>query len=97
MNTKLDLCALLLLARDFSHTVRSLAFTTAAAILVAVLTIAAATGQSRDSNADLVVVHPADPGAALDNPGMGWVFHYYDNSIQRYGSRPLTPSMTFPA
>ncbi|KPK62313.1 MAG: hypothetical protein AMK73_06290 [Planctomycetes bacterium SM23_32] len=30
---------------------------------------------------------PADAGAALCNPGMGWVLHYYDNSLDRYGSR----------
>jgi hypothetical protein len=66
---------------------RSRAFMTASAILVAVLTIAALRAQSRNPTADRVVVQPADPGTALDNPGMGWVFHYYDNSIQRYGSR----------
>ena len=60
---------------------------TASAILVAVLTIAASPTQSRNPTADRVVVQPVDPGTALDNPGMGWVFHYYDNSIQRYGSR----------
>ena len=28
-----------------------------------------------------------DNGAELANPGMGWVLHYYDNSLQNYGSR----------
>ena len=32
-----------------------------------------------------VVVVPEDNGAALINPGMGWVMHYYDNS-ERYGT-----------
>jgi hypothetical protein len=32
-----------------------------------------------------VTVQPRDSGAALVNPGMGWVFHHYDNNIQRYG------------
>ncbi len=39
------------------------------------------------------VVRPKDTGAALVNPGMGWVFHHYDNDIVRYGSR-LEPSDT---
>jgi hypothetical protein len=34
-----------------------------------------------------VVVHPADNGEALLNPGMGWVLHYYDNSLSVYGTR----------
>jgi len=33
------------------------------------------------------VVRPKDNGAALVNPGMGWVFHHYDNDIVRYGNR----------
>lgn len=40
-----------------------------------------------------IVVRPKDTGAALENPGMGWVFHYYDNIPQNYGSR-LSPSDT---
>jgi len=39
------------------------------------------------------VVRPADTGEALANPGMGWVFHYYDNVPAHYGSR-LAPSDT---
>ena len=42
---------------------------------------------------DRVVVKPVDTGAALVNPGMGWVFHHYDNGIQRYGI-DLEPSDT---
>lgn len=38
-------------------------------------------------------VRPQDTGAALTNPGMGWVFHYYDNVPRNYGSR-LEPSDT---
>lgn len=30
------------------------------------------------------VVQPEDTGAALINPGMGWMFHHYDNNITRY-------------
>ncbi|HOQ46370.1 MAG TPA: DUF4832 domain-containing protein [Bryobacteraceae bacterium] len=33
------------------------------------------------------VVRPVDNGAALVNPGMGWVLHHYDNDIVRYGSK----------
>ncbi len=36
-------------------------------------------------------VHPEDTGEALENPGMGWVFHHFDNSIRQYGP-PLGPS-----
>jgi len=39
------------------------------------------------------VVRPPDTGAALENPGLGWVFHYYDNRPQNYGSR-LSPADT---
>ena len=36
-------------------------------------------------------VTPADTGAACQNPGMGWVCHFYDNSPRKYGER-LEPS-----
>ena len=42
---------------------------------------------------EAAVVRPADNGAALVNPGMGWVFHYYDNIPAHYGSK-LAPSDT---
>jgi hypothetical protein len=38
-------------------------------------------------------VHPADTGAVLGNPGMGWVLHFYDNVPRNYGSK-LAPSDT---
>ncbi|MCX6628857.1 MAG: DUF4832 domain-containing protein [Candidatus Solibacter sp.] len=46
-----------------------------------------------------IVVHPNDTGAALVNPGMGWVFHHYDNDIVRYGSKlePWDTVDEFPA
>jgi len=37
--------------------------------------------------ADRTVVRPKDTGAALINPGMGWVLHHYDNSLTAYGSK----------
>lgn len=40
-----------------------------------------------------VVVKPADNGAALVNPDMGWTMHFYSNIIKNYGSR-LEPSDT---
>ncbi len=45
------------------------------------------------------VVSPKDSGAPLVNPGMGWVFHHYDNDIVRYGSRlePWDTVDEFPA
>src|SRR5512137_2397146 len=42
---------------------------------------------------EVTAVRPADNGAALANPGMGWVFHYYDNVPSHYGSK-LVPSDT---
>ncbi len=39
------------------------------------------------------VVRLQDSGAALVNPGMGWMFHHYDNDIQRY-TVDLAPSDT---
>ena len=42
---------------------------------------------------ETATVRPADNGAALANPGMGWVFHYYDNVPAHYGSK-LAPSDT---
>jgi Domain of unknown function (DUF4832)/Beta-galactosidase len=46
-----------------------------------------------DAPAKRVVVRPADTGAALVNPGMGWTLHYYSNMIENYGSK-LEPSDT---
>ncbi len=36
---------------------------------------------------DLQTVTFQDNGEELTNPGMGFVFHFYDNNIQAYGSR----------
>ncbi|MGB2809502.1 MAG: hypothetical protein WBC22_17300, partial [Sedimentisphaerales bacterium] len=33
------------------------------------------------------VVHPKDTGVGLENPGMGWGFHYYSNIPTNYGSK----------
>ena len=38
-----------------------------------------------------VEVSPSDSGVPLENPGMGWVFHHYDNGITGYGA-PLGDS-----
>lgn len=40
-----------------------------------------------------VVIQPQDTGEALENPGMGWVLHFYDNVPENYGSK-LAPSDT---
>ena len=61
------------------------------ATLVLVMAMAAS-GQGFDEGQG-IVVRPRDTGAALVNPGMGWVFHYYDNFPPNYGSR-LEPSDT---
>ncbi len=46
-----------------------------------------------EAPAHRIIVRPADTGAALVNPGMGWTLHYYSNLIENYGSR-LEPSDT---
>jgi hypothetical protein len=46
-------------------------------------------------SAERTVVHPNDTGAALINPGMGLVFHHYDNNIKTY-TVDLDPSDTVP-
>ena len=45
------------------------------------------------------VVRPADTGALPANPGMGWVFHHYDNGLRSYGARlePWDTVDDFPA
>lgn len=67
---------------------------TVAVVLLAVLS-SLPTGAQQAAR---TVVHPADDGRALVNPGMGWVLHHYDNSLDRYGSRlePADPLDDFP-
>ncbi|MHB1036847.1 MAG: DUF4832 domain-containing protein [Pirellulales bacterium] len=55
--------------------------------------ICLATFASAAAEEPRTVVRPADTGAALVNPGMGWVLHYYDNLPANYGSK-LAPSDT---
>jgi hypothetical protein len=56
-----------------------------------ILTAATATGAL--AGAQITVVRPPDTGAALVNPGMGWVLHHYDNIAFNYGGK-LEPSDT---
>ncbi len=42
---------------------------------------------------DWETVHLSDNGATLNNPGVGWVLHFYDNVPENYGSK-LEPSDT---
>jgi len=46
---------------------------------------------SVQAHPDRTVVRPADTGAGLENPSMGWVCHHFDNSIRQYGP-PLGPT-----
>lgn len=46
-----------------------------------------------ESESERMVARPADTGAALVNPGMGWTLHFYSNLIENYGSK-LEPSDT---
>lgn len=39
------------------------------------------------------IFRPTDDGRALRNPGMGWVFFHYDNSLEKYG-REMSPGDT---
>ncbi len=47
------------------------------------------------AQAERTVVHPQDTGVALINPGMGWMFHHYDNNLQTYTVN-LAPTDTVP-
>ncbi len=49
-------------------------------------------------NPAMATYRGVDTGAPLRNPGMGWVLHYYDNAIDRYGTRldPLDALEDFP-
>jgi hypothetical protein len=60
------------------------------AVVGAALLLLAIPGGAQEG---LQTVRPEDTGEALCNPGMGWVFHYYDNQPGNYGSR-LAPSDT---
>jgi len=59
-----------------------------AAVIVTLGTTAAFAAEEKTT-----VVRPQDTGAALVNPGMGWVLHHYDNIAFNYGGR-LEPSDT---
>ena len=54
--------------------------------VAAVLTVLVA-GAAFSADEKIAVVQPPDTGAALVNPGMGWVLHHYDNSPFNYGGR----------
>jgi hypothetical protein len=45
------------------------------------------------ADAPRTTIRPQDTGLACAGPGMGWVFHFYDNSPTNYGSK-LEPSDT---
>ena len=46
------------------------------------------------ASAARIVVRPKDTLAPLINPGMGWVFHHYDNCVTRYGLElPLSDTL----
>jgi len=51
------------------------------AFLIACLLVAQAGAAER------VLVRPQDNGEALVNPDMGWVLHFYDNTLAHYGNR----------
>jgi len=57
-------------------------------VLAAAVALAmAACGAAAAAEGERVTVRPADTGAAVENPGMGWVLHFYDNVPRNYGSR----------
>ena len=51
------------------------------------LILAILAGRSSAAETEQIVVRPADNGEALINPSMGWVVHYYDNTLANYGNR----------
>ncbi|MGD0088904.1 MAG: DUF4832 domain-containing protein [Planctomycetota bacterium] len=62
--------------------------------LLIVLAAGCATAAGEEmATSDRTAARPKDTGVALENPGMGWVFHYYDNMPANYGSK-LEPSDT---
>jgi hypothetical protein len=52
-----------------------------------------AVSSSAHAESQRVVVSPQDNEKVLTNPGMGWMFHHYDNSLKIYTSS-LQPSDT---
>jgi len=56
------------------------------------LLFAGAAGAAR-AQGERIIVHPQDTGGALINPGMGWMFHHYDNNLKTYTVN-LAPSDT---
>ncbi len=58
------------------------------AVLFAALLVAAGLAAAEPAR---TVVQPKDTGAALVNPGMGWMFHHYDNDLSHY-TVDLAPS-----
>jgi hypothetical protein len=63
-------------------------------IFRSLLLLAAATGFVW-AESERTIVQPKDTGVALINPGMGWMFHHYDNSLTAY-TVDLAPGDTVP-
>ncbi|NLX54921.1 MAG: DUF4832 domain-containing protein [Planctomycetaceae bacterium] len=69
-----------------------LAFVSAALVYCAGESLGAGAEEEAGATAQtFTVARFADNGAALENPGMGWVFHHYDNALNAYGA-PLGPA-----
>ncbi len=62
-----------------------------AAVCFLLLFFGAGRSDSRGPAEQVLVL--GDNGQALANPGMGWVFHYYDDKLEEYG-RQLRPGDT---
>ncbi len=58
-----------------------------ALIALAAVVSVAPLHRANDDDRRAVLVRPQDTGEVLDNPGMGWVLHFYDNVPSNYGSR----------
>jgi hypothetical protein len=54
-------------------------------VLAVIISLATAVASSAEEKT--TVVRPQDTGAALVNPGIGWVLHHYDNSPFNYGGK----------
>ncbi len=70
----------------------TVSFATFGILGFALLIVSSPSGLPEETG-DWCVTKLQDNGAVLNNPDMGWVFHYYDNVPANYGSR-LEPSDT---
>lgn len=77
---------------DKKYTITNFATIRVRAVIVVFL-IFVPLGVFSESSVEWDTITLSDTGEALQNPGMGWVLHFYDNVPENYGSK-LEPSDT---